>query len=93
MQCHLDYIAVRAVIVTASVIGAGCGIRPKCKDSWTVIPNLWGGVIRAPSTFKSPALKEIMKPLEALESKAREEYEEERQKQFVELKPTRWLRK
>jgi putative DNA primase/helicase len=48
MQCPLDYVAVGALIVTASIIGTSCGIRPKALDSWTVIPNLWGGVIGSP---------------------------------------------
>ncbi|MBP7075349.1 MAG: DUF3987 domain-containing protein, partial [Rhabdochlamydiaceae bacterium] len=61
MQCPLDYVAVGSLIVTASLIGTGCGIRPKARDSWTVIPNLWGGIIGAPSTLKSPALKEILR--------------------------------
>lgn len=77
MQCPLDYVAVGAIIVTSSLIGAGCGIRPKKLDSWTVIPNLWGGVIGAPSTLKSPALKEILQPIEILEKEAFEAYEKD----------------
>ncbi len=85
MQCPLEYVAVGAVIVTASLIGAGCGIRPKSKDTWTVIPNLWGGIVGAPSTLKSPALKEIIKPLEDLESKASEAFEQEQQANLIDL--------
>ena len=53
MQCPLDYLAVGAIVVTASLVGAGCAIRPKQKDCWTVIPNLWGGIVGAPSTLKN----------------------------------------
>ncbi|MBY0293410.1 MAG: DUF3987 domain-containing protein, partial [Alphaproteobacteria bacterium] len=84
MQCPLDYVAVGSLIVTASLIGTGCGIRPKARDSWTVIPNLWGGIIGAPSTLKSPALKEILRPLEILEKEAFEAYEKDQQNYFVE---------
>lgn len=77
MQCPLDYVAVGAIIVTASIIGAGCGVRPKQKDSWTVIPNLWGGIIGPPSSLKSPALKEVLTPLENLEAEAYEAYEKD----------------
>jgi hypothetical protein len=84
MQCPLDYVAVGSLIVTASLIGTGCSIRPKAMDSWTVIPNLWGGIIGAPSTLKSPALKEILKPLETLENAAFEAYERDQQNYFVE---------
>lgn len=84
MQCPLDYVAVGSAIVTASIIGAGCGIRPKMNDSWTVIPNLWGGIVGAPSTMKSPALKEIIKPLEILENEAFEQYEKDQMNGYVE---------
>lgn len=77
MQCPLDYVAVGAVIVTSSLIGAGCEIRPKRLDSWKITPNLWGGIVGAPSTLKSPSLKEIMKPIELLEKEAFEAYEKE----------------
>ena len=85
MQCPLDYVAVGVVIVTASLIGAGCSIRPKSKDSWTVIPNLWGGIVGAPSTLKSPALKEILKPLESLEAEAHQAYETAQQNSLIEM--------
>lgn len=84
MQCPLDYVAVGAVVVTASLIGAGCSIRPKRLDSWTVIPNLWGGIVGAPSTLKTPALKEILRPIEILEKAAMEAYEKDLQSYDVE---------
>lgn len=84
MQCPLDYVAVGSLIVTASLIGAGCSIRPKSMDSWTVIPNLWGGIIGKPSTLKSPALKEILRPIESLEKEAFEAYEKNQHNYLVE---------
>jgi hypothetical protein len=56
MQCPIDFVATAAVVMTSIIIGAGCGIRPKWHDDWTVIPNLWGGVIGRPSMLKTPAL-------------------------------------
>lgn len=85
MQCPLDYVAVGSLITTASIIGSGCGIRPKRQDSWTVIPNLWGCIVGPPSSLKSPALKEVMRPLEQLEGKAYEVYKKEQQAYVVEL--------
>lgn len=67
MQCPIDFVAVAAMVVSATVIGAGCAIKPKAKDSWEVVPNLWGGIVGRPSQLKSPALAEIMKPLIRLE--------------------------
>lgn len=76
MQCPLDFVAVGALVVSAAVIGAGCAMRPKQRDDWNVIPNLWGGVVARPSMLKSPALAEIMKPLVRMELEARDEYDE-----------------
>lgn len=75
MQCPLDFVAAAALVVTGAVVGAGCGIRPKEKDDWLVVPNLWGGIVGRPSMLKTPSLTEIMKPLTRLEIEARQEYE------------------
>lgn len=75
MQCPPDYVAAAMIVMAGSIIGAGCGIRPKKHDDWTVIPNLWGGVVGRPSMLKTPAMSEAMKPLEALESKAKYAYD------------------
>lgn len=85
MQCPVDFVAVGSLIVTASLVGAGCAIRPKAQDSWTVIPNLWGGIIGDPSTLKSPALKEIINPLQALEKEAFKIYEQDLKNEMVEI--------
>lgn len=75
MQCPIDFVAAASVVMTSIIIGAGCGIRPKKHDDWTVIPNLWGGVIGRPSMLKSPALAEALKPLLRLEALAKEEFD------------------
>ncbi len=76
MQCPLDFVAVGAMVVAGAVIGAGCAMRPKQRDNWTIIPNLWGGIVARPSMLKTPALAEILKPLAALELEAKAEYED-----------------
>ena len=73
-QCPLDFVAVPAVLMLASLIGANCSLRPHEKDDWTVVPNLWGGILGDPGTLKSPACSEALSPLDALEAKAEEEY-------------------
>lgn len=75
MQCPLDFVATAAVVMTSIIVGAGCGIRPKKHDDWTVIPNLWGGVIGRPSMLKTPALAEALKPMVRLEALAKGEYD------------------
>ena len=77
MQCPLEHVAIPAMVMVASVIGARCSIRPKQNDSWTIIPNLWGGIIGHPSTLKTPALTEALSPMAYLENKAREDFKKE----------------
>jgi hypothetical protein len=56
MPCPVEFIAVPAVVMAGSVIGARCGLRPKVHSHWVSIPNLWGGIIGAPGSMKSPAI-------------------------------------
>ena len=70
MQCPLDYCAVGALVALAGVVGASIGIKPKRRDDWLVVPNLWGGVIGPPSKKKTPALTDMLKALGRLESSA-----------------------
>lgn len=65
------------MVVAGSLIGRKFGISPKRHDDWTVVPNLWGAAVGRPAMLKSPALAEIMKPLDRLVAEAREEYERE----------------
>ncbi len=68
MQVPLSFTAASAFVVAASLIGTGCGIKPKEKDDWLVVPNLWGGIVAKPGKLKSPALEAIIKPLAKLET-------------------------
>lgn len=77
MQCPTDFIAVTTVIMLSSVIGAGCAIRPKQRDTWKVVPNLWGGIIARPGKLKSPALSEPMNMLSRLEALAKTKFDQE----------------
>ena len=81
LQCPPDYPAIAAVVCLAAVVGRQIAIRPKKRDDWTVVPNLWGAVVGRPSTMKTPALAEIMRMIQRLEIEARQEYDEDR-KQF-----------
>ncbi len=72
MQVPPDFCAAGAVVVAASLVGRTVGIRPKRHDDWTVVPNLWGAVVGNPAMLKSPALAEVMRPLERLVAEARE---------------------
>jgi hypothetical protein len=85
MQCPPDFVAVAALTLTGSLIGTRCGIRPKQKDDWLVIPNLWGGAVGQPSTLKTPSLNEAMKPLMRLEAEAKKKFDAESEQHEVEL--------
>src|SRR5680860_1130249 len=43
MPCPPDFIAVGALVALGAIIGARCTIKPKARDSWLIVPNLWGG--------------------------------------------------
>lgn len=75
MQIPQDFSAASSLVVTSSLIGRQCGIFPKEKDDWLVIPNLWGAVIGRPSLLKSPAIAEVIKPLNSLIEQARLDYQ------------------
>lgn len=74
MQCPPDFIAVTAMVAMAAVIGKKVAIRPKAKDDWRIVVNLWGLLIGRPSVMKTPALNEGLKFLERLETMARDRY-------------------
>lgn len=75
MQCPPDFIAVAAIVATASIIGTGCGIKPKQKDDWLVIPNLWGGLVGRPGMLKTPAVSEVMQLIKQMETEAKKSYD------------------
>lgn len=66
MPCPPDFIAAAAIVTLGSLIGARCAIKPKEKDDWLIVPNLWGGIVGSPSVKKSPAITEATKPLDRL---------------------------
>lgn len=75
MQCPPDFTAVGAVVALSSLIGARAVVKPKARDDWAVVPNLWGAVVGRPGVMKSPALNEVLKPLQRLESAEREQWQ------------------
>ena len=65
-----DYVAVGALVALASVVGNTVSIRPKQRDDWRVVPNLWGAAVGSPSVKKSPAINEALKPFSRLRAAA-----------------------
>lgn len=76
MQCPPDFPAVAMMVALGSLVGRQCGIRPKRNDDWTVVPNLWGGVVGSPSVKKTPALQPAVGLLDRLDQQRRKEFED-----------------
>jgi len=76
-QVPLEFVAIPALIALATVVGRKIGIRPKQRDDWTVIPNLWGAIIGRPGVLKSPAMKAALAPLDRLIATAAERYQQD----------------
>jgi hypothetical protein len=85
IQCPMDFLAVPTMVMFGSLIGAGCGMMAKQKDDWLTIPNIWGGIIARSGGSKTPALSKALKPLDPLEKKAQEKYEQELVEYFKNL--------
>lgn len=75
IQCGLDYLAVALMVALAGVVGRRMGIRPKQRDDWLVVANLWGSVIGRPGILKTPAVQEVLRPLQRLEIKGKEVFD------------------
>jgi len=72
-ELPLDLPATAALVVVGSAIGRRCVLRPKQKDSYGIVPNLWGLIVALPGSKKSHALKEMVKPLQEVEDSFAEE--------------------
>ena len=83
MQCPPDFPAVAALVGISSLIGARAVIRPKERDDWQVVPNLWGLIVGRPGAMKSPALNEALKPLERLQAAAFEQSQAEHEEWLI----------
>ena len=71
LQCPIDYLAVAMLSAAGTIVGNQIGICPLANDeSWEVYPCLWGGVVGAPGTKKTPALQAALTPLNHLETQA-----------------------
>ena len=96
MQTPVDFAAVVAVLSLAGVTNRRARIQPKENDaSWTVVPNLWGGIVAEPGCLKSPLIQAVTKPLAMIDGLWRTEYESslanyESEKEEQELRVAAW---
>src|SRR5215218_5841572 len=80
-----DFAAAATVVVAAALLGRKVGIRPKRQDDWTVVPNLWGGLVGPPASMKTPALEQAIKPVKRLSVKAAEAHQEATQEHALDV--------
>ena len=83
MQCPPDFVAVGLMIALGSLVGRKIGIRPKRRDDWLVVPNLWGCVVGRPGLMKTPALEQPLAPLRQLASEALDRYDGDTRNQEI----------
>lgn len=93
MQCPVDFFVIALLNVVSTIVGAGCGIKPKKEDSWLVIPNLWGGIVAKPGKLKTPPVVEAMRFLDILEAEAKIAINEELKKYNLEMEAYKAKRK
>jgi hypothetical protein len=76
MQCPPDFSAVNTYVMLSAPIGCKIGIRPKRRDNWVIVPNLWGATIGGSGVMKSPNRGEVLKPLKQLQHDLAKETDE-----------------
>jgi hypothetical protein len=77
MQAPLDFPAICLICTLAGAVNRRAVIQPKANDTtWTVVPNLWGGIIAPPGSMKSPTLSAAMEPLRLIDGEYRRQNED-----------------
>lgn len=76
MQVPPDYLAATLVTLCGSLIGSRCAVKPKAKDNWAKVPNLWGMIIGDPSQLKTGSAAQPLKFLAPLIDDAQRDYAE-----------------
>jgi putative DNA primase/helicase len=75
MQCPPDFPAVGVMVMISGLVGRRISVCPKRLDDWRVTPNLWGFVVGRPGSMKTPALEEVLRPLQAAQLREMAVYE------------------
>jgi putative DNA primase/helicase len=69
-----DYLAIPLMCSIGSLLGRKLGIRLKAQDDWTEYGNVWGVIVGSPSSMKSPAMREALRPFKQIQVAADEEF-------------------
>jgi len=77
MQCPPDFPGVAAMVAIGSLIGSKIAIRPKQKDNWSELANLWGFLCGNSGLMKTPAISEALIFIYLLVGNARKQHEKD----------------
>jgi hypothetical protein len=69
-----DFIAASLIVGAGAIIGRKLALRPKARDDWQVICNLWGANVGPPSSMKTPAQAAGLAAVTRLGTEARERF-------------------
>lgn len=77
MQVPMDFPAAATMLCLAGSVNRRAVIQPKANDTgWTVVPNLWGGIIAPPGFMKSPVIQAVTRPLNRIQTEWRLDHEQ-----------------
>jgi len=62
-----DFILVSFLTIGSSIVGRKVILKAKQRSGWEIVINLWGAMVGAPSSKKSPAQNEVMQFIKDLE--------------------------
>lgn len=79
IQCPPDFVAVPLLVAAASLVSRHVCIRPQARTDWRERGNLWALIVGRPGTMKSPAMAQALAPMERLEARAADAFNEARQ--------------
>lgn len=85
MQCPPDFVAVPLLVAAASVAACTVGIRLRQQDDWQEPGNLWALIVGRPGALKSPAMRLALAPIEMLEKRALDRFNENMVKHRAQL--------
>jgi hypothetical protein len=72
-----EYCAAAAIVALSGLIGRRLAIRPKRRDRWLVVANLWGAGVGLPGVLKTPQVEEALRPLKRLAADGMDRHKEE----------------
>ncbi len=74
MHCPPDFVAVPLLVAAASLVARHVGIRPQRQTDWLEPGNLWAMIVGRPGIMKSPAMAQALAPMNRLEARAAEAF-------------------